>query len=133
MAAELEVLLHDRVIGHLMESTTEAWSFVYQDEGHAALKARPAALALPRVRRTHCGESVRAVFCNLLPDGQVRRRLTASLGLSTGNDFALLARIGGECHGALGLRPPGLREDVGVLRRELNDAELRSAVAVLPV
>lgn len=133
MANELEVRLNDRHVGHLIAGAGDDWSFVYTDLAHAARAMAPVSLALPRRRQTHSGAQVRAVFTNLLPEGQIRRRLAHSLGLSAGNDFGLLARIGGDCHGALSLRAPGIRPSAAPTRRDLDAAELRNAIAVLPV
>ena len=79
------------------------------------------------------GPQVRAVFTNLLPEGHIRHRLVRSLGLSANNDFGLLARIAGDCHGALSVRRPGVRSAGPPARRPLNEDELRNAIAVLPV
>ena len=133
MASELEVLLHDRLVGHIVEGEGRDWSFVYTDRAHAARATPPVALALPRRQQTHRGPHVRAVFTNLLPDGQIRHRLARSLGLSASNDFGLLARIAADCHGALSVRRPGIRPAATPARRLLSDAELRNAIAVLPV
>ena len=133
MASELEVRLGDQPVGHLIDGGSSDWSFVYTDRAHTARATVPAALMLPRRRQTHCGPHVRAVFTNLLPDGQIRRRLALSLGLSANNDFGLLARIAGDCHGALSVRKPGFSQNGPPARRLLSDAELRNAVAVLPV
>ena len=131
----LEVLLHAQLIGHLSDEGPRAWSFTYlpspQSAAHGA--AQPISLALPRREEPHRGGRVHAVFANLLPEGEVRRRVAQSLGLSADNDFAMLARIGGDCHGALSLRVPGAGADFERVPRQLGEAELRNAVAVLPV
>ena len=133
MASELEVLLHDQLVGHLVEGEGSDWSFVYTDRAHAARATPPVSLALPRRRQAHRGPQVRAVFTNLLPEGHIRHRLARSLGLSANNDFGLLARIAGDCHGALSVRRPGVRSAGPPARRPLNEDELRNAIAVLPV
>jgi len=45
------------------------------------------------------GRAVRAFFAGLLPEAEPRERIAAILGISEGNDFAMLERIGGECAG----------------------------------
>lgn len=47
-------------------------------------------------------------FANLLPEANVRTLVCRRLGISEGNDFALLAAIGGECAGALTILPEGV-------------------------
>jgi serine/threonine-protein kinase HipA len=133
MHSELEVFLHARAVGHLVETGADVWSFIYARAAIDQPQGGPVSLALPRDRESHHGDVVHAVFANLLPDGALRRRLAQSLGLSEGNDFGLLARLGGECAGALRLRVPGAQWRDAPLRRTLNDGELRNMVAVLPV
>jgi len=133
MNHELEVYLGDAFAGHLVE-TRERWSFLYADvgAGPGGHLPGPVSLALPRQSGPLHGDTVRAVFANLLPEGELRHRLALSLGLSAANDFALLARVGGDCPGAVRLRTPGGVRDVA-LRRTLDAQELRNAMAVLPV
>lgn len=133
MNPELEVLLAGQSVGHLIDDAARGWSFVYNDDALRQAQTNPVGIALPRNRSAHHGDSVRAVFSNLLPDGSLRTRAARSLGLSGNNDFALLGRLGGECAGALSLRPPGGHKPIAENRRTLDDAELRNLVAVLPV
>lgn len=135
MTSELEVWLGTSLAGHLVETTQSGWSFVYQDD--AADDKPPVSLALPRSRQTHHGDPVHAVFANLLPDGSLRARAARSLGLSENNDFGLLARLAGECAGAVSLHAPGTapaaHAGAGSQGRQLDGEELRNLVAVLPV
>lgn len=135
MALEsLEVRVAGEVVGELDESANGLWSFAYTDsKAVGALDAAPVSLALPRRQRVHVGDRVRAVFNNLLPEGEIRRRLAQSLGISERNDFALLARLAGDCHGAISLRRRDEPLTAGRTPRLLDDSELRNALAVLPV
>ncbi|MEQ8496569.1 MAG: HipA domain-containing protein [Gammaproteobacteria bacterium] len=129
--SELEVWLGGRRAGHLLEEAPGMWSFVYtmaQPDG-----GPPVSLALPRSAGVHKGERVAAVFGGLLPDGSLRDRLARSLGLSHGNDFALLARIARECPGALSLRVPGALRRHSIPVRRLDAEEVRHTVAALTV
>ena len=128
--SSLEVYLQGRLAGRLSESAAGLWSFVYA-QGEAA--APPISLALPRRQPSYHGDRVRAVFCNLLPEGEIRVRLAQSLGISERNDFALLARLAGDCPGALSLQPTATITATRRAPRRLNEAELRNAVAILPV
>ncbi len=132
MANELEVFLARRAVGHLVETTPSAWTFVYNEQADPDVSG-PLGVALPRSRERHHGPAVQAVFANLLPDGALRERLAQSLGLSAGNDFALLARVARECVGAIALRAPGAAWRDDRATRVLDAAELRNLVAVLPV
>jgi serine/threonine-protein kinase HipA len=80
-------------------------------------------------------EAVLAFFAGLLPEGEPRRQLARGLGVSAGNDFALLEAVGGDCPGAISLYPPndepapvGHGEDV----EWLDDAGLRELLIELP-
>ncbi|MGE0485384.1 MAG: HipA domain-containing protein [Gammaproteobacteria bacterium] len=133
MATELEVHLCRRRCGHLVESGPQQWSFIYDEEYRAGADALPVSLALPRTRAVHGGATVHAVFSALLPDGSLRERLARSLGISSGNDFALLGRVGHECHGGLALVRPGQTARPMPPPRVLDASELRNAVAALLV
>ena len=135
MATELEVLLHGKHAGHLVETTPFDWRFVYAPVARDAAPSEiaPVSLALPRSRERHYGTAVRAVFSNLLPDGALKMRLAQSLGLSEGNDFGLLARVGSECAGAIRLRQPGGLWSGVRSQKVLDDEQLRNIIAVLPL
>ncbi len=135
MAQQLEVWLGPLLAGHLVETRPGDWAFVYAGGETAAEQALPypVSLTLPRSRPTHHGEGVRAVFANLLPDGELRRRLAQSLGLSESNELGLLARLAGDCAGALRLQVPGEVPSAASALRRLSPDELRNAMAILPI
>lgn len=89
---------------------------------------------LPLRRGTFSGRAVRAFFGGLLPEGEPRERVASNLGVSSGNDFALLERVGGDCAGAVSVHPegtmPGGIGDGGL--RWLEEEELAGWVARLP-
>ena len=132
-ANDLEVLINGQVAGRLGESAAGLWSFVYAANGGADGIQPPISLALPRRQTVYQGDRVRAVFCNLLPEGEIRVRLAQSLGISERNDFALLARLAGDCPGAISLRPAQGAAAEKRAPRKLDDAELRNAIAILPM
>jgi serine/threonine-protein kinase HipA len=63
-------------------------------------------------------------FANLLPEGAVKARLAARLGVSVENDFALLEAVGGDCAGALSLLPEGASPSATARARRLTPALL---------
>lgn len=131
--SDLEVLMNGRTVGRLNESAAGLWSFVYTPTDSAQAAEAPISLALPRRQTVYQGDRVRAVFCNLLPEGEIRVRLAQSLGISERNDFALLARLAGDCPGAMSLRAaPGASQEKRAPRK-LDAAELRNAIAILPI
>ena len=131
--SDLEVLMNGRIAGRLSESAAGLWSFVYAPSDASARGASPISLALPRRQRVYQGDRVRAVFCNLLPEGEIRLKLAQSLGISERNDFALLARLAGDCPGALSLRAASELALEKRAPRRLDAVELRNAVAILPM
>jgi len=58
-------------------------------------------ISMPLAERVYPPERAHAFFANLLPEGLVRENVARALGISPDNDFELIARIGGECAGAL--------------------------------
>ncbi len=67
-------------------------------------------------------------FSNLLPDGVLRERLAAKLGVSASNEFAMLAAVGGDCAGALSLLPVDQEPSTEAGKVPLTRALLRKAL-----
>lgn len=101
LPSKLDVYLCDDFVGHLVTSVSGEWSFVYA-AGMLAHESAvlPVSLTMLHRNTTYRGDAVYSLFSNLLPEGELRRRIAQSLGLSANNDFALLARIAGDCPGA---------------------------------
>ncbi|MGH2903959.1 MAG: type II toxin-antitoxin system HipA family toxin [Solirubrobacteraceae bacterium] len=64
--------------------------------------------ALPLQAEAHPHRACLAVFGGLLLEGEPREVLARNLGVSAGNDFALLEDLGGDCAGAVTLLRPGV-------------------------
>lgn len=134
MNTELEVAYDGEFIGHLVEGATADWAFVYApDFVSRAPKGKLLSLNFPAREAVYRGGDLAAVFHNLLPDGAIRRQLAVKLGISEGNDFALLGAIAGDCPGALTLAPPGQRCFVDHEIRCLTEQDLRNVFAALPL
>jgi serine/threonine-protein kinase HipA len=103
---ELYVHYADRLVGTI-RSKQSLMHFAYSPEWRAATDAFPISLSLPvgnvnEERRPQIDAIVsHNFFANLLPEATVRQRICAKLKISIGNDFGLLAAIGGDCAGAL--------------------------------
>jgi serine/threonine-protein kinase HipA len=63
--------------------------------------------ALPKQHEAHPHATTKAVFGGLLPEADVREAVARNLGVSVGNDYALLAELGGDVAGALTLLEEG--------------------------
>lgn len=74
------------------------------DDGYSG---PPLSWALPVQTEAHPHAICRAVFGGLLPEGDGREALARNLGVSAGNDYALLEEVGGDCAGAIILVEPG--------------------------
>lgn len=87
-------------VGHL-RSTDDSFAFAYDEAWTARNDASPISLSLPLRVEEYVGGAAHNFFANLLPEGAAREAVCRRLGISVGNDLALLAAIGGECAGAL--------------------------------
>jgi serine/threonine-protein kinase HipA len=96
--------------------------------------AQPLSRQLPLQAEPFVGRTVRGFFAGLLPEAEPRDRIASILGISAGNDFAMLERIGGECAGAVSLMPVDLAPPMlGTGRlRWLGEADLSAVIRELP-
>lgn len=126
----LEVWCLGERAGHLADDGRRL-SFTYDSAWIAG--GRPAlSQALPA--DGEFGEDhVHAFFEGLLPEGELRRLIASRLGVSAGNEFSLLERIGGDCAGAISLYPPGAAPRAGGGSVSwLDDAAVVDLVRELP-
>ena len=100
--APLRVLLNNRLVGHLNKAATGAVEFRYEADWLGWEHALPVSLSLPLRNDAFRGETVMAVFDNLLPDSDaLRRRVAQKVGAAGTDAYSLLAAIGRDCVGAL--------------------------------
>ena len=98
----LRVYQNNRLVGHLLKETSGAIEFSYDDSWLERDAAYPVSLSLPLREDVYRGAPVAAVFENLLPDSEgIRRRVAEKVGAQGNDAYSLLARIGGDCVGAL--------------------------------
>lgn len=129
---ELVVWMGPTPVGALLDERAGRISFRYLPAYLAGPAPLPLSLSLPlRDEAFDDGES-RPYFANVLPDGGLRDAVARRLGISPGNDFALLAALGGECAGAVSLLPPGVAPEVGGRYEPLDGAEIDRLVSELP-
>lgn len=101
--AVLSVFYGRRLVGRIT-STDAGMAFAYEPSWRTAPDAFAISLSLPLDGELDDRRATR-FFANLLPEANVRTLVCRRLGISEGNDFALLAAIGGECAGALSIVP----------------------------
>jgi serine/threonine-protein kinase HipA len=115
-------------------SDAEESAFAYDTDWLATGPGFPLSRLLPLKKEPFSGCAVRAYFSGLLPEAEPRDRIASILGVSGGNDFAILERIGGDCAGAVSLLPedvPLAVSRTGALRW-LDESALASIVERLP-
>lgn len=94
---ELAVHLAGIRAGRLIQKDNGNLQFRYESD----YSGPPISWALPIQREAHPHAVCRAVFGGLLPEGDGREALARNLGVSAGNDYALLEEVGGDCAGAV--------------------------------
>ena len=96
--------------------------------------AQALSYTLPLRVEPYTGGEVVAFFSNLLPDESVRVRLAQYLGISPGNIFALLKRIGEDCAGAVALVPAEreARAHSDAEFKVLSEADAHAVLSALP-
>lgn len=100
--APLRVLLNNRLVGHLHKAPSGAIAFRYDPSWLDWEHALPVSLSMPLREDAFRGETVSAVFDNLLPDSEtLRRRVAEKVGAGGADTYSLLAAIGRDCVGAL--------------------------------
>jgi serine/threonine-protein kinase HipA len=111
----------------------DRWIFAYDPQWVADETAPPLSRQFPIRSEPYVGTSVRAFFSGLLPEAEPRERIAEILGVSPGNDFALLERLGGDCAGAVSLHAEGSSAANNPARkvRRLADAEVGELVEQL--
>lgn len=133
MSRVLDVYLHKRFVGKLIQGDAGRLQFDYDEDYILSETSVPVSLSLPIRSQPYEEQNVRAFFSGLLPDDLARHRLARYLGVSEKNPFSLLEAIGGECAGALTLYPEGYHppspksEDV----EKLDSHQLREVLELL--
>ncbi|MBP9234795.1 MAG: type II toxin-antitoxin system HipA family toxin [Hyphomonadaceae bacterium] len=113
--------------GNMSFAYSKAW---LADHARAALSH-----SLPKRAESFDRSHTRPFFAGLLPEEAQKEGAARALGLSKGNDFALLDALGGDLAGALTLWPEGDKPPIydGTTAREtLGDNALADILARLP-
>ncbi len=132
MSEELTVYLQSKRVGRLWLEEGRRFAFQYDKEWLADTGAVPLSIALPLQPEAYRDDTARPFFANLLPESELRRVIARRLGLSEGNDFALLEAIGGECAGAVSLLPKGSELAKEGAYHPLSEDELNALIEELP-
>jgi serine/threonine-protein kinase HipA len=133
MAKTLDVYLHSDLVGHLVQDAGGRMVFDYAETWLNKPGATPLSQSLPlRTRRFNRNEC-RGYFAGILPEESKREIIARNLGISAGNDYAMLERIGGECAGAVTFIPAGQPlPERNYSYRKLSAEELGAILKELP-
>ena len=132
MSDVLMVYLQEQPVGRLWLDADRRFIFQYDERWLANPNAVPLSIALPLQADVYADDEARPFFANLLPESELRRVIARRLGLSEGNDFALLEAIGGECAGAVSLLPEETEPSEAGEYQTLDDDELNVLIKELP-
>ncbi|GLQ00094.1 putative kinase Y4mE [Methylophaga thalassica] len=132
MTHGLAVYLNNKHVGRLWLADKRRLAFQYEKGWLRSEDTIPLSLSLPLQPDIFDDDVARPFFANLLPEAEQRRLVALNLGVSEGNDYALLDEIGGECAGAVMLLPDGeLPTEYGIYQ-PVDDDELKAIIDELP-
>jgi serine/threonine-protein kinase HipA len=102
MTAELVTLLGDDEIGRLRRDKSGRLSFTYDDSWRETRHAIPLSLSMPLTQAQHGHKLVSAYLWGLLPDNDIiLARWARKFHVSASGPFALIAKVGEDCAGAV--------------------------------
>lgn len=135
MKSALSVWWNDAIVGTLRLDEHGDTTFVYAPDWLARPDCSALSRSLPKQSEPFDRRRTRPFFAGLLPEEAQRDAVARALGLSRGNDFALLKALGGDVAGALTLWPEGETPpayDGAVAREPLGDNALIAMLDALP-
>lgn len=121
----LDVYFHNKKIGVLKEHNSRL-SFKYLDDATESI-----AYQLPLQKEAFGDKETRSFFSNLLPEGDVVKKIAQIKQVSLHNPFALLRELGGECAGAVSLYPQNMTPVFNDTLEEISEDELASLLSKL--
>jgi serine/threonine-protein kinase HipA len=136
MKAALSVWWDGKLVGALRLDEHGDMSFAYDPVWLADATGAPLSASLPKQPEAFNRRACRPFFAGLLPEEGQREAVARALGLSKGNDFALLRALGGDVAGALTLWPEGETPPAGAERpaaEALGDNALVAMLDELPM
>ncbi|MBO5441257.1 MAG: type II toxin-antitoxin system HipA family toxin [Alphaproteobacteria bacterium] len=121
----LDVYFHNKKVGVLKEHNSRL-SFQYSDTATESI-----AHLLPLQKEAFGDKETRSFFINLLPEGDVARKIAQIKQVSLNNPFALLKELGGECAGAISLYPQDMEPVCNNKLEEISEDEVASLLIKL--
>lgn len=132
MPGVLQVWWGGELVGRLTQDRGGDLGFAYDADWVRRPEAQALSASLPKREERYGRRGCRPFFAGLLPDEGQREAVARALGVSPGNDFALLEGLGGEVAGALQLLPPGESPTARPQPEPLDDDALVRLLATLP-
>lgn len=126
--SELIVYLAGRRVGRLIRKENGNLQFRYDE----AYRGPALSQVMPLQPAAHPHRVCHAVFGGLLLEGDGREALARNLGVSSGNDYALLEALGGDCAGAITVLEPNECLPEEPMTRELDERQLDMVLHELP-
>ena len=136
MTRALDIWWDARLVGQLTQDQHGELGFAYTPVWLDDDEAQPLSASLPKRAEPFTRRECRPFFGGLLPEESQRDAAARALGVSRGNEFALLDRLGGDVAGALQFLPPGETPTAPASDRRpipLDDAGLIRVLDALPV
>lgn len=135
MTDALTVWWDRRVVGRLSVDRSDEMQFAYSQDWLADASAPALSVSLPKRAEPFSRRKARPFFEGLLPEEGQREAIAAALGISKGNEFRLLEKLGGEVAGALVIwtedeTPPDPGDAIATT--PLTESELIDVLARLP-
>ena len=121
----LDVYFHNKKIG-VLKGHNSRLSFKYLDDATESI-----AHQLPLQKEAFGDKETRSFFSNLLPEGDVVKKIAQIKQVSLNNPFALLRELGGECAGAVSLYPQDMTPVFNDTLEEISEDELASLLGKL--
>src|SRR5260221_10135379 len=135
MKSALSIWGDGRIVGQLTLDEHGDMEFIYDAAWLADDDARSLSCSLPKRAEPFDRRETRPFFAGLLPEETIREAVARVLGISKGNDFALLNALGGDVAGALTLWPAGEMppaNDGAFAKEPLGDNALIELLDTLP-
>ena len=129
----LNVYFHGRLVGSLSQNSIGKLSFQYAKNWLDDPAAHSLSQSLPLREEVYEEKECAGYFGGLLPEDFNRDLIAHNIGITSGNDYAMLKVIGGECAGAVTILDPEQEFEI----REhsyhpVSLAELESILDTLP-
>ena len=127
MTTLLEVYWGNHLTGQLWLSN-ECMQFAYSESWLNQKEPLPLSKRLPLQKEPLPPDNVKIFFCNLLPEEDIRKRLSKKYSISENNYFGLLEKIGGECAGALSILPKNFSSPQKSSYEEISHQQLNRMI-----